>query len=228
MQCNLLNTKETNKKYISKEVFLIGFSATTMGGFLDAYTYVLHDKVFANTQTGNLILLAIYLFEGNFKEAMLRLIPIVLFFIGIFLFEILNLFNKNYSIKISLILQAILISFIGFGLFGNNSIIICGTISFICAMQLVSFKKINDMPYATIMCTGNLRSFSQFFSKFILYKKKEDFKNSILYLLIVLIFCLGVFLGMFFIKILGAYSILVLLINVLIKFFILHKFKANL
>lgn len=232
MECMLKNNEnleiaKPKKIFISEEIFLIGFLATIMGGFLDAYTYILHDKVFANTQTGNLILLTIYLCEGNFKEALLRLVPIIFFFVGVFLFQILSLFNKNYGVNFSLILQAILIFLIGSGLFGNNSVIICGTISFICAMQLVSFKKINGMPYATIMCTGNLRSFSEFLSKFILYKNKDDLKNAILYFLIILTFCLGVFLGILFVKLLGAYSILILLINVLIKFFILHKHKSN-
>lgn len=220
------NKSNKEKNLISEEIFLIGFLATIMGGFLDAYTYVLHDKVFANTQTGNLILLSIYLFEGNFKEAILRLVPVIFFFIGVFLFEILSLFNKKYSINLSLILQGILIILIGFGVFGNNSIIICATISFICAMQLVSFKKINGMPYATIMCTGNLRSFSEFISKFILYKNKSDLKNALLYFFIILVFCLGVFLGMLFVNFLGRYSIFILLINVLIKFFVLHKYKS--
>lgn len=221
----LKTIKEKNSP--AEELFLIGILATFMGGYLDAYTYVLHDKIFANTQTGNLIFLTIDLFEKNFKEAFFRLFPIIFFFMGIILYEILNKFYKKYTTNISLIIQIILIILIGFGAFGNNSIIICGFISFICALQLLSFKKINGMPYATIMCTGNLRSFSEYTSKFILYKDKEYLKKGIIYFLIILTFCLGVFCGMFFVNILGRISVLILFVNILLKYLILHKYNKS-
>ena len=46
----------TNKKlgHIEENIY-ISLILTFIGGFLDSYTYVLYDKIFANTQTGNLI-----------------------------------------------------------------------------------------------------------------------------------------------------------------------------
>lgn len=216
-----------NKKLPPEEMIRIGILAAFMGGYLDAYTYVLHGGVFANTQTGNLILMTIYLFEKQWSQVLLRLIPILVFGMGILLFEVICKFNKKYSINIVLIIQAILILIIGFGAFKDNSTIVCSTISFICALQLVSFKKMKGLPYATIMCTGNLRSFSEFFSKWILYKNKEDIKKALKYLLIIFVFCFGVFAGMFFVNLISFYSILILLVNILIKYIFLHIEHKN-
>ena len=39
------------------ESFVVGILLCLCGGFQDAYTYVCRDKVFANAQTGNIVLL---------------------------------------------------------------------------------------------------------------------------------------------------------------------------
>ncbi|HEV3423197.1 MAG TPA: YoaK family protein, partial [Paraburkholderia sp.] len=42
---------------------------TLSGGFLDAYTYVGHGGVFANTMTGNVALLGIHIAAGDWTQA---------------------------------------------------------------------------------------------------------------------------------------------------------------
>ena len=63
------------------------FRATAMlavaGGFLDAYTYLCRGQVFANAQTGNMVLLAIRLAEGSWAQAFHYLMPILAFALGI-------------------------------------------------------------------------------------------------------------------------------------------------
>ena len=39
---------------------------TLSGGFQDAYTYCCREEVFANAQTGNIVLMSSYIFQGNF------------------------------------------------------------------------------------------------------------------------------------------------------------------
>ena len=53
------------------------------GGFMDAYTYTFRGEVFANAQTGNIILLAINLSEGNFEKMLQYLFPVIAFAFGI-------------------------------------------------------------------------------------------------------------------------------------------------
>ncbi|WP_243154839.1 YoaK family protein [Clostridium thermarum] len=69
------------------ESYLVGMLFAVVGGFLDAYTYILRGHVFANAQTRNMVLLAIKLAEGDFKVAGIYLIPIAAFITGILIAE---------------------------------------------------------------------------------------------------------------------------------------------
>ena len=51
------------------ETFCLGALLAVTGGFLDAYTYLTRGRVFANAQTGNLVLLAMNLAGGQFQKA---------------------------------------------------------------------------------------------------------------------------------------------------------------
>lgn len=61
------------------ETFCLGALLAVIGGFLDAYTYLTRGRVFANAQTGNLVLLAMNLAGGQFQKAQYYLIPILAF-----------------------------------------------------------------------------------------------------------------------------------------------------
>ena len=45
------------------ESMLLNLLLAFRGGFQDAYTYIVRDKVFANAQTGNIVLMSTYLME---------------------------------------------------------------------------------------------------------------------------------------------------------------------
>ena len=55
-----------------------------VGGYLDAYTYITRDGVFANAQTGNMALMALRLARGEWADALHYLVPIAAFALGIF------------------------------------------------------------------------------------------------------------------------------------------------
>ena len=64
------------------------------GGLQDAYTYLCRGKVFANAQTGNIVLLSQHLFTGDFLKALHYLIPLVAFASGILAAE---LFREHFQ-----------------------------------------------------------------------------------------------------------------------------------
>ena len=65
---------------------------TLSGGFLDAYTYVGHGGVFANTMTGNVALLGIHIAAGDWtKEPSLHIPPLVAFVFAVFVVHLLRL-----------------------------------------------------------------------------------------------------------------------------------------
>jgi len=90
------------------ESFRIGALLAFAGGFFDSYTYIARGGVFANAQTGNMILLAIQLEQGQFMNALYYLIPITAFVCGIFLDEYIKqtttttIFDKPLMIRFRL------------------------------------------------------------------------------------------------------------------------------
>ena len=65
------------------ESYFVAALLSITGGFLDAYTFVSRDGVFANAQTGNFARLAISLAEGSWERALRYVIPILFFVIGV-------------------------------------------------------------------------------------------------------------------------------------------------
>ena len=54
---------------------------------MDAYTYIFRGEVFANAQTGNILLLGVYLSEGNYQKALSYFFPVAAFAFGIVIAE---------------------------------------------------------------------------------------------------------------------------------------------
>ena len=58
------------------ESFVVGILLSLCGGFQDAYTYMGRDKVFANAQTGNIVLLGNHLAQGEWALCARYAIPV--------------------------------------------------------------------------------------------------------------------------------------------------------
>ena len=57
--------QKKNKTRQMSETFLMGTLLALTGGFLDAYTYMSRGGVFANAQTGNIVLLGLNMASGQ-------------------------------------------------------------------------------------------------------------------------------------------------------------------
>ena len=55
------------KRQVSESYF-IGLLLAIAGGYLDVYTYISRGGVFANAQTGNIVLLGIHIAQQNFEK----------------------------------------------------------------------------------------------------------------------------------------------------------------
>ena len=60
------------------------------GGLQDAYTYLCRGGVFANAQTGNIVLFSAYLFDGDWAHSRRYLVPVLSFMLGIFAAECIH------------------------------------------------------------------------------------------------------------------------------------------
>ena len=184
------------------ESYLVAALLSVTGGFLDAYTFVSRDGVFANAQTGNFARLAIGIANGSWEMAIRYLIPIVFFIIGVSVAIWISrcvpsngyLHWKQYTIILEIILLLI-VSWIPYGKFSN----ICANIliSFTCAIQAESFRKVLGTPFASTMCTGNLRNATEYFNQFFINKEKTFLQKSVQYFGIDILFVLGAVAGTF-------------------------------
>ena len=65
------------------EAFLTVAFLSLSGGLQDAYTYIYRGHVFANAQTGNIVLLAQGVMEGDAQRILSYLMPLTFFALGI-------------------------------------------------------------------------------------------------------------------------------------------------
>lgn len=203
----------------------IGVLLALTGGFLDAYTYLCRGKVFANAQTGNMVMLGISCMESDIKNAVRYLIPILSFAVGVLITEIIRSRNNNniHWRQIILALEIILIILVGFLPVGRFDYLANIIISLVCSLQVQTFRKFHGNVYATTMCTGNLRSGTEKLVLFIKSKDKNHLKISLQYYLIIMIFCIGAFIGGKITLIIGVKSVVFAVIPLIISFFLMNK-----
>lgn len=181
------------------EALPTGLLLAVTGGFLDAYTYLSRGGVFANAQTGNIVLLCLSAAKGEWLRMLYYCIPILAFFLGVLATEAI----KHHSTRtgfarwehIVILIELLLLLVIGFLPASVPNVIVNVTVSFICSIQVNSFRKIHDISYASTMCTGNLRSAAENFFLFAVEKDRGAGKRFGRYALILLAFCLGAVLG---------------------------------
>ncbi|MDP4121313.1 MAG: YoaK family protein [Bacillota bacterium] len=170
-----------------------------VGGFLDAYTFVGRGGVFCNAQTGNIVLLGIYVSTGKWQLALSHIPPILSFIIGVFLSEMIKA-NKSAVHyldwkRIILIFETIVLFIIGFIPSSAPNVIVTATVSLVASIQVSSFRKLVDSQFNTTMSTGNLRSASQALCLAITQKDTDAAVRSIRYFIIILAFLSGALIG---------------------------------
>ena len=65
------------------ESFITAAFLSVSGGLQDAYTYIFRGKVFANAQTGNIVLLGQNLVDRNWRMCVHYAVPLLFFALGI-------------------------------------------------------------------------------------------------------------------------------------------------
>ncbi|WP_048171085.1 YoaK family protein [Methanosarcina sp. 2.H.A.1B.4] len=160
---------------LTPESVELGILLAIVGGFLDAYTFVGRGGVFANAQTGNVVLMGIEAATGEWGQAMLHAVPILAFIVGVVVAEMIKKPSMRLFIPDSeravLILEIAVLFIIGFIPYTSPNIIVTVAVSFVSSVQVSSFRKLVDSPYSTTMITGNLRSATQ--EAYIAFTKKD-------------------------------------------------------
>ena len=169
------------------------------GGFLDIYTFLLKGGVFANGQTGNIALMGFHLASGNFARAGRYLVPVCAFSLGVMLTETVRHrfagFEKIHWRQCTTLIEIVLLFCIGCFSAQVPYLLVTSLISTICGIQVASFRLVEGAPYASTMCTGNLRSISEMLSLYLFYGDKSAGKSILYYLTIIFCFLTGAIAG---------------------------------
>lgn len=210
----------------TSESVLLGTLLAVVGGILEAYTFMGRGGVFCNAQTGNIALLAIEASKGNWRHALIYIPPVLAFILGVIIAEVIKKtlpipFIQDSS-RVVLILETGILFIIGFIPNTVPNIFVTVTISFVASVQVSSFRKLVDSPYATTMLTGNLRSAS--YAAYIAFTKKdfESAVRAIRYLTIIFSFLFGAFLGGVLILLIGIKAIWGAVIVLIISLILFH------
>lgn len=206
-----MNDKEL---IIGSQRYITAALLTLCGGFLDAYTYFSRGGVFANAQTGNIIKFGINAALGQYEACVMYLVPILSFVLGIFLARITEVKMKNWRtryIRRSVLAAetAVLLCVMLIPEKEEFNIIANTLVSFVCALQMETFRSFEGQPYATVVSTGNLRKAAEYFLDGIIRKDSSLLKISRRYFLIVLLFIAGAFSGTLITNVFHTYAVLV-------------------
>ncbi|MGN8895614.1 YoaK family protein [Flavonifractor sp. HCP28S3_F3] len=182
----------------ASESFRLGALLAAAGGILDAYTYLVRGGVFANAQTGNIVLLGVRLIQGQWLLALHYLIPILAFAVGVVVAELIRYrFRQSNSVhwrQVTVGLELILLAAVAF-LPSSLDNLANVAVSFVCAVQVESFRKVNGNAFATTMCTGNLRSGTERLYLYLKTGERDHWSRAIQYYGIILCFIGGAALG---------------------------------
>lgn len=191
---------------------------------MDAYTYVCRGHVFANAQTGNILLLGVNLSQGNLKIAVLYLYPVLAFTLGVVMAEIVKhrylCAKRLHWMQITILLEAVILLIVGFLPQAMNVLANC-MVSFACGVQVQSFRTIKGNGIATTMCIGNLRTATQYISDFFYEKDKGLLRKGVMYYGIILIFVSGAIIGYKLVQLWAEKSIIVSSFLMLLGFLML-------
>ena len=180
------------------ESMILGVVLTLAGGFQDAYSYNCRGQVFANAQTGNIVLLGQTIASGNFQNALHYLFPLLAFLAGVYLSEwvreLCKSFQKLHWRQIVLAFEIVMLAIAGL-LPQSLNVVSNVLMSFACAMQVDSFRKFRGIPCATTMCIGNMRSGTELLCRYHITKDPELKRKSLHYYFIILVFAIGAAIG---------------------------------
>lgn len=180
------------------ESMILGVVLTLAGGFQDAYSYNCRGQVFANAQTGNIVLLGQNIASGNFQNALHYLFPLLAFLAGVYLSEwvreLCKSFQKLHWRQIVLAFEIVMLAIAGL-LPQSLNVVSNVLMSFACAMQVDSFRKFRGIPCATTMCIGNMRSGTELLCRYHITKDPELKRKSLHFYFIILVFAIGAAIG---------------------------------
>ena len=208
-------------KQVSESIEL-GIILALVGGFMDVYSYMGRDGVFANAQTGNILLVGVHLSEGDLQLALRYFLPVLCFAVGIMASDLVHerMSSAMHWRQVTVLVEAAILVAVGLLSADCNILANCLT-SLACGMQVESFRKIHGRGIATTMCIGNLRSALQNVDDYIITHQRGFLMNGVLYFGVIAVFVCGAVLGNWCLECFGLSAIGICSLLLLAAFFMM-------
>ncbi|PSL36189.1 uncharacterized membrane protein YoaK (UPF0700 family) [Planomicrobium soli] len=202
-----MTTKKNETLYIGTILTVI---ASFLMGFIDAYTFLLQDEVFASAQTGNLVSLSAKLFLGEWRETMSHVWAFFGFVIGAFAGEaVIDRYQDRGMKKYSyyLLIQTTLLFALALFQQQLTSAVMLFSLGTLAGYELTIFRKFRDTSVNNGIMTGNTRNLMGYLYQ-VIFNKDSNAKAHLTNLAAtVLIFMLGVGAGTLTIQINASYNL---------------------
>ena len=180
------------------EAFCTAMFLSVSGGLQDVYTYLYRGKVFANAQTGNIVLCSVKLVEGDWSAVLHYLVPLCFFALGVFTAELLRQkfqqMQRLHWRQLVVLCEIVMLFVVGF--FPQEwNLVANALVSFACAMQVQAFRKVHGYPFASTMCIGNMRSGTEALCVYFHTHDREVLCKALTYFGVIGLFAIGAGLG---------------------------------
>lgn len=177
----------------------LGVLLAVVGGALDAFTFVGHGGVFANAQTGNIVLLGIAAARGQWAQALHHLPAILAFIMGVVVAESLKrprvAAAVRWPARAALVLEIMVLAGVGLVPTGTPDMLVTVVIAFTASVQVSTFRKLVDTAYNTTMTTGNLRTAIQSAYTAVVDRDREAARRARQFAAVIAAFLTGAFGG---------------------------------
>lgn len=217
------------------ETVQFGAVLSLAGGFLDAYTYIIRGGVFANAQTGNFVLLGVFLAMRDWGQALAHVPPILAFVAGVFAAEWVKksrhrFFTLDWERKILIFELAVFIA-VGFMSQSVPNNIVTVALAFAASVQVSSFRQFVDSPYSAAMSSGNLRKVAQAAYTAFAHKDFASAVRAVRFIIIILSFISGAVAGALLSTVTGVQAVWIAAVVVVFAFVMLsmcdHQYKKQ-
>lgn len=163
-------------------------------GFIDAFTFLTQDGLFASAQTGNMVVMAAKLFTGDFLEAFAHVSSFIGFAVGAFLAQGLVERFKEYGWKryrVYLFLQMMLLFVTALVQQHIGTSVIGFLLGLLAGYELTVFRKIKSTSINNGIMTGNTKNLMNNLYLAIFHKNKESRQTFFTLLNGICVFMLG-------------------------------------
>jgi uncharacterized membrane protein YoaK (UPF0700 family) len=198
-----------------------------IGGFLEAYTWIVHH-VFANAQSANLVFLWVYMTSGDWETAVRYIPPLLAFVVGVILACWLRRAAPQRLTRISTISEIVFLFIVA--IVHNRLPEVAGTLglSMVAAFQIVSFPRVEGWSYNSVMVTSNFRyTIESLFNAFAGSVEPRPFRRPYVFGTMCIAFGAGAAVGAFATEITRAYSLAIPVTLLLIVLLLCERKSAT-